>query len=359
MRRLHTAAESRPLSPQPEKACANNKDAGQPKINKVNGRRRKTVRTITNYTHGVARKEEYVDKRYPSHLCYGSWGIYNILPLLSIPFFLCLQQVPHVVKGVYLVGSLELHSGGNWAHVVLLILSCWHLPLLLTTDHGIRRQPQRVSQNPGTHFSLFLLCNSKCISPLITRINHSSQHKSSPTHLSLPAHPGHDESETARCQSQFLGFPGVASGKEPPCQCRRWFDSWIGKIPWRRRWQPTPVFLFGESHGQRTPWQSMGSQTVGHSWSDLALTVSISKSMGLRWYPDRNTLPLHTKTSKLAESTLLGKGSEKFLSHPAQDSLTHGFWERKKHQLVLTAESEHMPTGASTSDSHRLPSGQY
>ena len=30
------------------------------------------------------------------------------------------------------------------------------------------------------------------------------------------------------------------------------FDPWIGKIPWRRAWQPTPVFLPGESHGQRT-----------------------------------------------------------------------------------------------------------
>ena len=37
------------------------------------------------------------------------------------------------------------------------------------------------------------------------------------------------------------------------------FDPWVGKIPWRREWQPTPVFLPGESHGQRSlvgynPW---------------------------------------------------------------------------------------------------------
>ena len=32
---------------------------------------------------------------------------------------------------------------------------------------------------------------------------------------------------------------------------RRRFDPWIGKIPWRRAWQATPVFLPGESHGQR------------------------------------------------------------------------------------------------------------
>ena len=49
---------------------------------------------------------------------------------------------------------------------------------------------------------------------------------------------------------------GWLSGKEPACQCRRCkrceFDPWVRKIPWRRAWQPTPVFLAGESHGQRS-----------------------------------------------------------------------------------------------------------
>ena len=36
-------------------------------------------------------------------------------------------------------------------------------------------------------------------------------------------------------------------------QCRRHgFDPWVGKIPWRRKWQPTPIFLPGKSHGQRS-----------------------------------------------------------------------------------------------------------
>ena len=52
------------------------------------------------------------------------------------------------------------------------------------------------------------------------------------------------------------GFPAGAHGKEPVCQCRRpkrlRFDPWVGKIPWRRKWQPMPVFLPGESHGQRS-----------------------------------------------------------------------------------------------------------
>ena len=53
-----------------------------------------------------------------------------------------------------------------------------------------------------------------------------------------------------------MGFPGGATGKEPSCQCRRcksWgLDPWVGKIPWRRAWQPILVFLPGESHEHRS-----------------------------------------------------------------------------------------------------------
>ena len=52
------------------------------------------------------------------------------------------------------------------------------------------------------------------------------------------------------------GFPGGASGKEPACQYRRHkrhgFDPWVRKMPWKTASKPTPVFLPGESHGQRS-----------------------------------------------------------------------------------------------------------
>ena len=60
--------------------------------------------------------------------------------------------------------------------------------------------------------------------------------------------------------STFLGVPGLTSGKQSAYQCRRpGFDPWVGKIPWRRKWQPIPVCLPGEPHGQRSlvgqsPW---------------------------------------------------------------------------------------------------------
>ena len=56
------------------------------------------------------------------------------------------------------------------------------------------------------------------------------------------------------------GFPGISDAKESACQCRRLgSDPWVRRIPWRREWQPTPVFLPGEAHGQRSlagysPW---------------------------------------------------------------------------------------------------------
>ena len=56
----------------------------------------------------------------------------------------------------------------------------------------------------------------------------------------------------------FKGLPCWLSGKEPTCQLRRHrVDPWVGKIPWRRKLQPTPVFLPGKSNGQR--------RLVGHS----------------------------------------------------------------------------------------------
>ena len=64
-------------------------------------------------------------------------------------------------------------------------------------------------------------------------------------------------------------LPWWLGGNEPTCQCRRCrrhgFDPWVGKIPWRRKWQPIPVFLPGESKGQRS---LVGYSPWGHSQTD-------------------------------------------------------------------------------------------
>ena len=57
------------------------------------------------------------------------------------------------------------------------------------------------------------------------------------------------------CIYIYIGSPCVTTNKEPTCQCRRHkrhgFKPWVRKIPWRRAGQPVPIFLPGESHGQR------------------------------------------------------------------------------------------------------------
>ena len=50
----------------------------------------------------------------------------------------------------------------------------------------------------------------------------------------------------------FIGFPGGASGKKkknPPANAG---DPWFRQIPWRRAWHPTPLYMPGESHEQRS-----------------------------------------------------------------------------------------------------------
>ena len=69
--------------------------------------------------------------------------------------------------------------------------------------------------------------------------------------------------------STAIGLPGGSSGKDPDCQCRGYkrhgFHPWVGKIPWRRAWQPSSLSLPGESHEQRS---LAGHSPWGHKESD-------------------------------------------------------------------------------------------
>ena len=84
------------------------------------------------------------------------------------------------------------------------------------------------------------------------------------------------------------GFPGDAGGKEPTCQCRRCkrrrFNPCVGKIPWRRAWQSTPVFLAWRMLWTEEPGglQSIGSQRVWYNGSDLVhQTLNFSHLVGV------------------------------------------------------------------------------
>ena len=81
---------------------------------------------------------------------------------------------------------------------------------------------------------------------------------------------GHNFRKYKLLKTKYIHLPvdrvfqvGSICGKESTCQCRRWkrheFDPWVGKMPWNRKEQPTPVFLPGKFHRERSltgysPW---------------------------------------------------------------------------------------------------------
>ena len=83
----------------------------------------------------------------------------------------------------------------------------------------------------------------------VTRVQARAPLRRNPRRESGPFFLLEDFPRQARC----CGLRWWLSGKESDCQCRRLeSDPWVGKVGWRRAWLPTPVFLFGESHGQRS-----------------------------------------------------------------------------------------------------------
>ena len=101
------------------------------------------------------------------------------------------------------------------------------------------------------------------------------------------------------CVSTFYGLPRWRSGSESACQCqslqRHGFDPWVGKIPWSRKRQPTPVLLPGQFHGQRglagyCPWCCKESYYVRLYWLAVAAIMVCNKSPQHSVAEDHNPL---------------------------------------------------------------------
>ena len=88
--------------------------------------------------------------------------------------------------------------------------------------------------------------------------------------------------EFGQSLTETWGVPGGPDDKESACQGRRHgFDPWVGKVPGRRAWQFTPVFLPGESHGQRS---LAGCSPWGRKESDTTEQLSThTVDLNLRW----------------------------------------------------------------------------
>ena len=71
--------------------------------------------------------------------------------------------------------------------------------------------------------------------------------------------PSFDKNDTLACSSESVEY-ALLSWERIHLQCKRTrFNLWVGKVPWRRKWLPTPIFLPGEFHGQKSlvgysPW---------------------------------------------------------------------------------------------------------
>ena len=124
------------------------------------------------------------------------------------------------------------------------------------------------------------------------------------------------------------GFPGGASGKEFACQYRGRrrleFDPWVGKIPWRRKRQSTPVFLPGKSQTEvPRGLQSTGPQRVGHDWASDTFTFStlkgrvLASSVGVapQWLLYHSTSQSHASPTRSRFHPWGGSGAFPWVLH--------------------------------------------
>ena len=99
--------------------------------------------------------------------------------------------------------------------------------------------------------------------------------------------------ETFRLNQELAGLAWWLSSKESACKCRSHrrceFDPWVGKLPWRRAWLPTPVLLPGESQGQRSlagysPWGRKESDTT-EATQHTRRSLLVSQRSGMMEHP--------------------------------------------------------------------------
>ena len=113
---------------------------------------------------------------------------------------------------------------------------------------------------------------------------------------------------------------GSTSGKEPACPCRRHkrhrFDPWLRKIPRRREWQFTPIFLPGESHGQR----SLTCYVPGVAKSRTQLKqLSISSGRWNHWQSSSATVKLWPAVNR--RGTLVEGNALEGMLHPGHPEI--------------------------------------
>ena len=133
--------------------------------------------------------------------------------------------------------------------------------------------------------------------------------------------------------NSLMGFPGGTSGKESSWQCRGRkgcrFSPWVGKIPWRRAQQPTPVFLPGESHGQRI--------LVGYSPWGCKSQTRLSNRAHTHKHPHRALInfTLVLKSCWVARMMMINGWNTSKLLYSYKNGKTQCFRQNAKNRLLL------------------------
>ena len=157
-------------------------------------------------------------------------------------------------------------------------------------------------------------------------------------------------------------LPWWLSGKASTCQCKEMQVQSLGwKAPWRRKWQPTPVFLPGESHGQRSlagnsPWirkeldttyqlnksnLMQGSYFIGFSCFILSKQVKVSSSKYKIFFPFSFLCFFPLPTPLLMAFSFMhvvGGRFQKIHKHWQADSLVLATWEAPHELLSISIE---------------------
>ena len=138
-----------------------------------------------------------------------------------------------------------------------------------------------------------------------------------------------------------MGFPGVACGKGSTCQCRRCrFGPWVGKILWRRKWQPIPGYLPGKLPGQRSlegysPWdcksRTWRSDTHTHTHDIQVAHRHLKKgstSLIIREIQIKTTVRYHLTLIRIA---IIKKSTNNkcWRGYGEKRTLLHCWWEGK------------------------------
>ena len=125
----------------------------------------------------------------------------------------------------------------------------------------------------------------------------------------------------------LYGLPWWLSGKKKKSafQCKRHeFDPWVGKIPWRRKWQPSPVFLPGKFHGQRS--------LVGYSrWDCKESDMTEQLIYTFYLHSSRDTTIWYQTWGRKGLSTVEGWSRNSLWRATSSWGPVQGHWWKRRH----------------------------